>query len=309
MLKLLFWLVALVDAAALGLMFLLGLAAAGPSKTSPIPVVFFFLLPAVLLLGAVVLFLRAQSGGMRVTAFLLAASPLLFVAAQMANTAWTFQQYRTEAGGRRYFRPGASQEIEDAIAANDAAAVGKALAAGANVNEKGRDGGTLLQAALRQLRQTPERLEVLRALVRAGADPNAGSGELPLTMAIQTSRKTGAEPVRLLLEAGANPNARTEFGEPVFFSGSGSTVPLEVLTLLLDKGADLQATGRSGNNALGVAAAAQNWKALMILLERGADPQLVKTPMGQSLLEKLEADLRVYGDKGGLAEAIARLKP
>lgn len=307
-LKVLFWLVVLVDAAALGLMFLLGLAAAGPSKTSPIAVVFFFGVPAVLLLGAVALFVKTQSSGLRVLAFLLAASPMILIGVQMAQTAWTFSSYQVSNGQLNFFRSGDAKEIEAAIGKNDVAAVRALLAKGANVNEKGRDNTTLLQAALRQLRRTPGELEILRALVAAGADPNAGTGELPLTMAIQASGKSGAEPVKLLLDRGANPNALTEFGEPVWFSGTGITAPPEVLTMLLDKGADIKATTRAGNNVLALAATTQNWKALLLLLQRGADPQMVRTPMGQGLLEKLESDLRTYGDKGGLAEVIAYLK-
>lgn len=308
-LNILFWLVVLVDAAALGLMFVLGLAAAGPSKTSPLSVVFFFAVPAMLLLGAVVLFVKSQAGGMRVLAFLLAASPMLFIGVQMVQTAYTFASYQVTNGQLNFFRSGDAQAMEAAIGKNDAATVQALLTKGANVNEKGRDNTTLLQVALRQLRKTPTELESLRAVVAAGADPNAGTGELPLTMAIQASGKSGPEPVKLLLDKGANPNAVTEFGEPVWFQGIGVTVPGEVLDMLLAKGANIQATTRNGdNNALAIAAATQNWKALLLLLKMGADPKKVKTPMGQGLLEKLESDLRTYGDKGGLAEAIAYLK-
>jgi hypothetical protein len=313
MLKALFWLVVLVDALALGLMFVLGLAAAGPSKTSPLSVLIFFAVPALLLLGAIVVFVKAQSGGLRALAFLLAASPLLFVAVQAAQSAWEVTAYKNANGNLNYFRGGDAQALEQAIQRNDAVAVQALISKGANVNELGRENTTLLQAALQQLRKTPGEWEVLRALMAAGADPNAGSGELPLTMAIQLSGKAGPEPVKLLLDAKANPNALTEFGEPVWFQAVGVTVPGEVLTMLLQRGADVQASGRDGkHNALGAAAAAQNWKAVLMLLQKGADPNKVRTPMGQGLLEKLESDLRSYGDRGGdnggLAEAIAYLK-
>ncbi len=309
MLKALFWLVVLVDALALGLTFLLGLAAAGPSKTSPLSVVFFFGVPALLLLGAILLFMKAQSGGVRTLAFLLAASPLLFVAVQAVQAAWEVAAYKSADGNLNYFRGGDAQALEQAIQKNDAGMVRALIAKGANVNESGRDNTTLLQAALRQLRTTPGELEVLRALVNAGADANAGTGELPLTMAIQSSGKSGPEPVKLMLDAKANPNALTEFGEPVWFQAVGVTVPAEVLPMLLERGADVHASGRDGkHSALGAAAAAQNWKAVLTLLQKGADPNKVRTPMGQGLLEKLESDLSTYGDKGGLGETIAYLK-
>lgn len=307
-LKVLFWLVVLIDAAALGLTFVLGLAAAGPSKTNPLSVLLFFAVPALVLLGAVVLFLRAQSTGLRGLAFLLAASPMIFVGVQMVQSAWTLVSYQTAEGRLRYLRSGAAQQLETAIERNDLGTVQQLLRQGVNVNERGRDNQSFLEVALRQMRQTPEKQEVLRVLLQAGADPNAGGEELPLTMAIQVSGKTGAAPVKLLLERGANPNAITEFGDPVWFGATGITVPKEVLALVLNKGADIKAKARSGNNALATAAAAQNWPALLALLQKGADPKLVRTPMGQGLLEKLESDLRTYGDKGGLEEAIAAVK-
>jgi hypothetical protein len=44
--KILFWIIVTLDVAALGLMFILGLAFAGPSHTSPINFIGFMLIPA-----------------------------------------------------------------------------------------------------------------------------------------------------------------------------------------------------------------------------------------------------------------------
>jgi len=126
--------------------------------------------------------------------------------------------------------------------------------------------------AARQLRRTPEQHGVLRVLLAAGADPNKGAQyEFPLAIAIQQSGKSGPEPGKLLLDAGANPNLKTSFGEPVWFAAVGQSSSLETLTLLLDRGADLNAMGPNESTALITAANTRNWKAALLLLQRGAD--------------------------------------
>ena len=93
LLKVLFWLFVALDVAALGFLFVLGLAAAGPSKTSPLAVVFAMLVvPGSLLLGAVWLFVKAQSPGLRLVAVLLVAAPAIVLAiGRIAGEIWVQQ--------------------------------------------------------------------------------------------------------------------------------------------------------------------------------------------------------------------------
>lgn len=301
--KILFWLIVLCDFAGIGLLFLLGLAAAGPSKTNPLSVAAYLLIvPGLLLALSVFLFHFASSPLLRGAGFVLALSPVLALVLMKGYAEAQFKLNSDAQGNMTFFRAGPSREISTAIARNDAAAVA-ALAPKVNLNGRGFGDQTLLMLAFRQLRKTPDQLGVVRALVKAGADPNVGAGgETPLQQAIQLSSKTGPEPVELLLAAGAKVNEKDGFGRPVWFGATGKTVDVGILQAMLDHGADLQARSAQGQGALFDAATCGNWKATLLLLQRGADWKSFRTLNGQGFVEMLESHARVYGEEPGLAE-------
>ena len=272
MMRVAFWGLVALDLLGILLLFVLGLAAAGSSRTSPVQVTLLLLvLPCIPLAASVVLFVRATSPVGRVVALLLAASPLLILVSARAIAEVRLRANTNERGDLTFFQSGPMREIAEAIARNDSRTVAS-LVPRVDVNETGFSDVTLLLLATRQLRHTPEQHEVLRVVLAAGADPNKGAQyELPLAIAIQQSGKAGPEPVKLLLDAGANPNLKTSFGEPVWFAAVGQSSSLETLTLLLDRGADLNAMGPNESTALITAANTRNWKAALLLLQRGAD--------------------------------------
>ena len=272
MMRLAFWGLAALDLLGILLLFVLGLAAAGPSKTSPVQVTLLLLvIPCIPLAAAVVLFLRSTSPVGRGVALLLAAAPLLILVSTRAITEVQLRANTNERGDLTFFRSGAMRGIAEAIARNDSATVAS-LVPKVAVNETGFSDMSLLLLAARQLRRTPEQHTVLRVLLAAGADANKGAQyELPLVIAIQQSAKSGLEPGKLMLDAGANPNLKTSLGEPVWFAAVGQSSSLETLALLLDRGADLNALGPNESTALITAANTRNWKAALLLLQRGAD--------------------------------------
>ena len=272
MIKVAFWGLVALDVLGIGLLFLLGLAAAGSSRTNPLLVTLLLLvLPSIPLAASVLLFVRATAPGWRLLALLLAAAPLLIAVSSRAIAEMQLRANTNERGELTFFRSGPMREMAEAIARNDVRTV-DSLAKTVDVNKTGLSDMTLLMLAARQLRRTPEQHEVLRLLLADGADPNKGAQyELPLSIAIQESGKAGPGPVKLLLDAGANPNLPDSFGRPVYFAATGQSSTVETLALLLDRGADVNAMGRKEETALFSAAATRNWKAAMLLLERGAD--------------------------------------
>ena len=304
LLKILFWLIVCLDVAVLLLFFVLGLAAAPSSRTSPLSVAaYMLLLPGLVLAASIFLFLRSTSALPRIAALLLVAAPGLVVLAWKGIETVRLNTNMDSQGNLTFFPEGKLRDIANAITNNDAATV-TTLASQVDVNSRGYDDTTLLLLAFRQIRLTPDRLEVLRALMKAGANPNLGNIEMPLELAIQVSAKAGPEPVQLMLAAGANPNLKNTFGTPLYFGACGGTTNMEVLTALLDHGADLKATSSQTETAVSYAATSQNWTAALFLLQRGATWKQYRAPDGLTLKDMAESNLRVYGDKPGLKEVI-----
>jgi hypothetical protein len=298
MLKLLYWTCVAVDLAAVLLFFVLGLAAAGSSKTSPAMVALVMLgLPALPLAVSLWLYLRSTSPLARGLAFALAAAPLAIVLAAKTINDLQVSASTNPQGELTFFRSGPQRALAEAIQRNDAAAVAAVLRSTdskADANARGLMDMTPLVLALRQLDKTPDQQAVLPVLLQAGADPNRGTAayEVPLEMALQSASRTGPAPVALLLKAGAKPNAKTAFGTPVWFTAAGFGADPQMLQLLLQHGADLRASGRGGETALIYAATARNWAAVRWLLDHGADPQQGRSGMGKSLRDLVDDALR-----------------
>jgi len=303
LIKVLFWLLVAVDLGAMGLFLVLGLAAAGPSHTNPLSVVWWMaILPGMVLGVAILLFVFGNSWLMRGPAFLVAAAPLLIVAVWGTAGFLELNTFKDKDGAITSFAGGAMQDLEKAILRNDAAAVGT-LAKGAKLNQTSIGGNGVLVVALRHLEKTGGTPDVLRALLAAGANPNPKVGDLPLAVAMQVSRRAGVEPVKLLLAAKADPNARDRFGEPTFFGGVGLGVDPNVLPLLLEGGADLSAKSSDGKDLFLRAAQIQNWAAALVLLKRGVRPVDAAGFRG-----KVEEATRAAYKQPGLEELVAYLK-
>ncbi len=309
MLKALFWLFVVVDVGGLLLFYLLGLAAAGPSKTNPVWVTFLlFILPGLLLLAAVLLYLRSTSPTLRFVAFGLAASPLVLLVATRALAVAQFRANSNEQGELTFFGAGPKRDIVEAIRRNDSATVAT-LAPTVAVNDAGMDGMTLLISALRQLRSTPDQHGALRVLLAAGADPNQGTEyEIPLEMALQVAAKSGPAPVKMLLDAGADPNRTNSNGTPIFFGGAGNGMGADMLPLLVAHGADLTRTGRKGERVLFYAADARNWTVVLWLLQQGVDWREGQSSNGKTFEAMLEGNAGWAGNDPGFTDVMAYIK-
>ncbi len=308
-LAILFWILILFDLAALGLFFVLGLAA-GPSSQTGAGAIAAFMLPVpfLLLIAAIGLFVFTKSPLTRGLAFLTAAAPILFVIYAFAYSGYIQNEFQDQSGNPTRFKRGPMQELEKAIATNDAATV-TAAARAVNIKAKAIDGSSVLTVALRQLEEKPGPPNAIRALLAAGASVNTKEDEPPLYVAIQVSGKTGPEPVKHLLDAGANPNTPGTFGDPAWFMATGLMIPTEVLELLLNRGANLNAKDRRGQTALFGAVICENWPAAKLLIEKGIDWKSFRANNGLDLPSTLDGQTRVsYPQKPGLPELIELVK-
>jgi hypothetical protein len=271
-----FWLLILIDVAALLLVFVLGLAAGPSSQTSPLAIAAFLLvLPGVLILAAIALFHFTASPVTRSIAFLAAAAPLLLAIAAPFYAKYNLNQYKDPSGKITNFKSAAMQDLEAAIRRNDAAAVA-ALAPKANLKETALDGTTVLTIALLHIQKNPAKPDVLRALLVAGVDPNTTD----------------------------------EFGTPIWFRATAPSTPPEVLPLFLEFKANLNATNRQNHNALFDAVNGQNWSAVAFLIQRGIDWRSYRDLQGRDLPTRLQSDAeQPFGNKAGLPELRASLHP
>ena len=117
-------------------------------------------------------------------------------------------------------------------------------------------------------------VETVKALLAAGADPNARDvgGRTPLHGAVWPPKTAAPAVVGALLEAGADPNARDVDGRTPLHLAAGFNDNPAVVGALLDAGADPGA-GPDGFTPLHAAAAKSTNPAVVeTLLDAGADP-------------------------------------
>jgi len=132
-----------------------------------------------------------------------------------------------------------------AIRAGSAGEVERLLKAGANPNVVDAEGTSALMAAT-----LFGGADLVKLLLDRDADPNRPGvgGTTALMWAVPNVEK-----VQLLIAHGANVNARSETDRTAFLVAASYPRTLDVLRLLLDKGADLRAQDRSGATALALA--------------------------------------------------------
>jgi Raf kinase inhibitor-like YbhB/YbcL family protein len=145
-------------------------------------------------------------------------------------------------------------------ASGDAATVEALIAAGADVGVLDAGGGTAITYAASQGHSA-----AVAALQRHGAKPTA----LELTMAAQECQP---EMVRAMLGTGLPVNGLEGRVPPIVAAAGENCV--DVVTLLLDRGANINATDHDGWTALIKATQAGNVDLVALLVKRGADIEI-----------------------------------
>ncbi len=217
-----------------------------------------------------------RSDGLRAAAFvvlLLLSVPLLISSAGSAIK--TIREER-QFSGKAYFS-GPALDLAQALVKQDAALVKQLIPAAGDLNQPRSGGTSPWQFAVLQTESTEQSIELLRALLAAGADPKRDASADTLQHAVAK----GPLLTRFLLEAGANPNVLDHEQRPFWWrtlQPREDDETTELLTLMLDHGADLKLRAPDGRGPIGHCLANDCWLAAALLIERGADWQRDSPP-------------------------------
>lgn len=169
----------------------------------------------------------------------------------------------------------ADRRLFEAVELGNLSEVTNALQQGANVNSL--ESNTSIRLTPLQVAASHEMLDVVTALLKAGANPNLSSnGEPPLFFAIGHDSRIA----KVLLESGANPNIKTAINyTPLQRAAScqGGHVDTnceETIKLLIKAGAKIDERGFGGATPISEAVFWGNHKIIEILASSGADLNL-----------------------------------
>ena len=183
---------------------------------------------------------------------------------------------------------GMQLQLAQAIAEHNLSEV-KTLAKGTNLNKPGSQEMTLLMYALLEATNGDVKsLEIVTALVKAGADPLQDIPDFGSPAAVMASSGNPAY-IKALIEGGLSPNAMAYY-QPLIFN-SATENSFSVLKYLLSAGADINKTDSAGKTVLMVALADMELDQVEYLLNHGANPNIV-TPAGMSFRSLLQSEMK-----------------
>ncbi|WP_338560822.1 ankyrin repeat domain-containing protein [Erwinia sp. E_sp_B04_7] len=150
------------------------------------------------------------------------------------------------------------------------------IAKSTNLNKPGAKDMTLLFYALQvAANNNKESLDIVSLLVKKGADPLYRVPDFGSAAGV-TARSDNPAFMKALLEGGMSPNVQSNY-KPVI-SIAASDHSFEVLKLLVDSGADVNARDSAGKTAIIDALARMELDQVVYLLKKGADPTLKTIP-------------------------------
>lgn len=145
------------------------------------------------------------------------------------------------------------------------------------LNQKAKAEMTLLFWALSNSigdKATPERLQIVTALVKAGADPLLPQGNMDGSPAEFVMKGERSVWLKAMLDGGLSPNARDEtHNEPIIFQ-SVFAKNTETLEVMLDYGADINIKNSLGDTLLIDALDYHSYEHVIFLLNHGADSSI-----------------------------------
>lgn len=287
-----FWIAVVLDTLLFVILVVLGLTEKGPADGGREMALFFsVIVPAILVGGGVLLFVKSESAGWRALGLLIVAGPGLLLGATRVRSAAIDHQVRRNADGSGYFSGREMQRAGSAVVRRDVAALER-FDRRIDVNTKGTRGMTLMELAVTQAWESSAAasgsttsLDVVRALLTLGADPNFG-----LEIA------TKAPDIAILaglLNAGAKPNYSDDRG-PVVFRWL-NVMPFAHFMALLDHGLDVNLIDQFGAPLIIAAAQADRWDFVVVLISRGADP--LRKDRGTTLADVVQSRVASTTDR------------
>ncbi|EPN1931698.1 ankyrin repeat domain-containing protein [Cronobacter dublinensis] len=151
------------------------------------------------------------------------------------------------------------------------------LASETDLNKPGKEDMTLLFWSVMNSindKKTPEHLKVITVLVKAGADPLQPRPEGKRSPAEYVLKADSGDWIKAMLDGGLSPDAKDkQFHEPIIFE-TIKAKNTETLKAMLDAGANINITDSLGNTVLIEALDFHAYDHVLLLLERGADPEI-----------------------------------
>lgn len=166
-----------------------------------------------------------------------------------------------------HFEDESAQELATAVAGGSASRIRDLVAEGVSVDTTGKDGVTMLQWAVFENEHRS-----LETLLELGADVEQlglGGSTVLHSAAIATSPRH----LETLLATGVDPDLRHGITERTPLMGAVGLRTTEHFSMLLEAGADVTLTDRTGLTALHLAAMVNAGTHVLELLDRGADPE------------------------------------
>ena len=261
-----FWAILAIEVVGFVILLIVGFRSGARSPEGPVGAWLIFIPPVVWAVAAV-LFYRADSPSKQLIYTILLALPLIQIILGPIYEKTQHAIWSRGARGADYFSRPAQRQLANAIYDRDVERAKQLIPAAGDLNKPYKKDETLFRFAITNVDDSDSSLELIRAMLAAGANPNYPPSE-PLYFAISS----GPRMTKLFLEAGADPNALESADRPVWWSvlTASKDEDLTTLRLLLDHGADVKKRDREGG-PVAWAAHHKSWRALWLLIERGAD--------------------------------------
>ncbi|KAB0874900.1 ankyrin repeat domain-containing protein [Cronobacter muytjensii] len=151
------------------------------------------------------------------------------------------------------------------------------LASETDLNKPGKEDMTLLFWSVMNSindKKTPEHLKVITVLVKAGADPLQPRPQGKSSPAEYVLMADSGDWIKAMLDGGLSPDAKDKtFDKPIIFQ-TLEAKNTDTLKTMLDAGANINVTDSLGNTLLIDALDYGKHDHVLLLLERGADPEI-----------------------------------